>query len=131
MTRQRFEIPEGAAGVPPDYTRLLNEIDRWAMRLDSQFRIPGTPIRFGWDAIVGLVPVLGDLTTTVMSLRLIALARQLGATRSMTLAMVGNVLADGLIGAIPLVGSVFDVLFRANERNLAILVEEIAQRRKG
>ena len=131
MTRKRFEMPAGAEAVPPEYTALLKELDRWAMLLDSQFRIPGTPIRFGWDAIVGVVPVLGDLATTVVSLRLIAIARRLGATRAMTAVMIGNVLADGLIGAVPLAGSVFDVLFRANERNLAILVEEIDRRRKG
>ncbi|MFO1171511.1 MAG: DUF4112 domain-containing protein [Hyphomicrobiaceae bacterium] len=131
MTRKRFEMPAGGEAVPPEYTALLEELDRWAMLLDSRYRIPGTPIRFGWDAIVGLVPILGDLATTVASLRLITLARRLGATRAMTAVMIGNVLADGLIGAIPLAGSVFDVLFRANERNLALLVAEIARRRNG
>lgn len=130
MTRNRFEIPTGSEAVPPEYTVLLKELDRWAMLLDSQFRIPGTSIRFGWDAIAGLVPVLGDVATTVVSLRFIALARRLGAPRAMTAVMIGNVLADGLIGAIPLAGTVFDVLFRANERNLALLVGEIARRRE-
>lgn len=125
----RFEIPVGADPVSPEYTRQLAELDRWAQLLDSQFRIPGTSVRFGWDAIVGLVPIIGDLATTIVSLRLIALARQLGASPGMTAVMAGNVLADGLIGAIPIAGTVFDVLFRANERNLRLLVEAIEQRR--
>lgn len=127
----RFEIPRGTEPVNPEYTLRLARLDRWTAALDSQFRIPWIPIRFGWDPIVGLVPVLGDLAMTVVSIHLVAEARKLGAGRSMTLVMLGNVLVDGLIGAIPLAGSVFDVLFRANERNLALLVEEIARRRSG
>lgn len=126
----RFEIPTDASPAGPEYIRRLAELDRWVQLLDSQFRIPGTTVRFGWDAIVGLVPVLGDLATTVVSLRLVALARQLGASPGMTAVMVGNVLADGLIGAIPIAGTVFDVLFRANERNLRLLVEAIEERRR-
>lgn len=125
----RFEIPTEASPASPEYTRLLTELDRWTQLLDSQFRIPGTSVRFGWDAIVGLVPILGDVATTAASLRLIALARRLGANWGMTTVMVGNVLADGLIGSIPIIGTVFDVLFRANERNLALLVEAIERSR--
>jgi hypothetical protein len=127
----RFDIPQGPEPVHPEYTARLAWLDRWTALLDSQFRIPWTPIRFGWDAIVGIIPILGDLATTIVSLYLVAEARKLGAGRSMTLVMLGNVLADGLIGAIPLVGTVFDVLFRANERNLNLLVEEISRRRSG
>jgi len=127
----RFEIPSGTEPINPEYTLRLARLDRWTEALDSKFRIPWTPIRFGWDPIVGLVPLLGDLAMTVVSIYLVAEARKLGAGRSMTLTMLGNSLVDGLIGAIPLAGSVFDVLFRANERNLNLLVGEIARRRSG
>jgi hypothetical protein len=66
---------------------------------------------------------------TVVSLLLVAQARKLGASAAMTLVMVGNVMVDGLIGAVPVIGTVFDILFRANERNLKLLVEAIEQQR--
>ncbi len=127
----RYEIPGVSERVSPEYTELLARLDRLTALLDSQYCIPWTPIRFGWDAIVGLVPVLGDLAMTVASLYLVSLARQLGAGKAMTAVMAGNVLVDALIGAIPIIGTVFDVWFRANERNLRLLVDEIERRRSG
>lgn len=127
----RYEIPGGGERVSPEYTEVLARLDRLTALLDSQFRIPWTPIRFGWDAIVGLVPVLGDLATTVASFYLVSLTRQLGASKAMTALMAGNVLVDALIGAIPIIGTVFDIWFRANERNLRLLVDEIERRRSG
>ncbi len=125
----RYEIPGGSEPISPEYTELLARLDRLTALLDSQFRIPWTPIRFGWDAIVGLVPVLGDLAMTVASFYLVSLARKLGAGKAMTAVMIGNVLVDTLIGAIPIIGTVFDIWFRANERNLRLLVDEIERRR--
>lgn len=127
----RFELPSTDRPIDPRYTAVLADLDLWTARLDSAYRIPWTPIRFGWDAILGLVPVLGDLATTVASLYLVTLARQLGAGKAMTAVMIGNVLVDAVIGAIPIIGTVFDVWFRANERNLRLLVEEIERRRSG
>lgn len=125
----RYEIPGAGDPVPLEYSTLLARLDRLTAALDSQFMIPWTPIRFGWDAIIGVVPVLGDLVMTVASLYLIALARRLGAGKAMTAVMIGNVLADAALGAVPLVGTVFDIWFRANERNLRLLVQEIERRR--
>lgn len=125
----RFEIPMGTDPVDPRYTALLAQLDRWSAALDSAYRIPWTPIRFGWDPIIGLMPVFGDLGTMAVSLYLVAMAHKLGAGTAMKLVMVANVVVDGLIGLIPIVGTVFDVLFRANERNLKLLVEEIERRR--
>lgn len=127
----RYEIPGGNERISAEYTSLLARLDQLTALLDSQFRIPWTPFRFGWDTIVGLVPVLGDLAMTVASFYLVSIARQLGASKAMTAVMAGNVLVDALIGAIPIVGTVFDIWFRANERNLRLLVEEIERRRSG
>ena len=121
----RYEIPGGSDRISSEYTELLARLDRLTALLDSQFRIPWTPIRFGWDAIVGLVPVLGDLAMMIASLYLVTLARRLGAGKAMTALMIGNVLVDTLIGAVPMIGTVFDIWFRANERNLRLLVDEI------
>ena len=70
----RYEIPGGSDRISSEYTELLARLDRLTALLDSQFRIPWTPIRFGWDAIVGLVPVLGDLAMMIASLYLVTLA---------------------------------------------------------
>ncbi len=127
----RYEIPGGNDRISPEYTELLARLDRLTSLLDSQYRIPWTPFRFGWDVIVGLVPVLGDIAMAAASLYLVTLARQLGASKAMTAVMVGNVLVDALIGAIPIIGTVPDIWFRANERNLRLLVDEIERRRSG
>ena len=86
------------------------------------FVIPGTNIRFGLDALIGLVPGIGDAVTTVMSLYIVNEARALGAPRLLIARMLANVALDGFVGAIPLVGDAFDVVFRANRRNMALLL---------
>ena len=114
----------------PQYLRLLDHLDRTAALLDSTYRIPYTRVRFGWDAIVGLVPVVGDLATTAASLHLIRCARKLGADGRLVSHMVLNVLVDAIVGAVPIAGTVFDIFFRANERNLKLLIDDIERRRR-
>ncbi len=89
--------------------------------LDDRFRIPGTSVRFGLDGLIGLVPGLGDAATTAVSLYLVYQARALGAPKTVLARMLVNVLADTAVGAIPLLGDVFDVAFKANRRNLDLL----------
>ena len=71
--------------------------------------------------MIGLVPGIGDVITTAMSLFIVNEARALGAPRLLLARMIANVALDGLVGAVPLVGDVFDVAFRANRRNMALL----------
>jgi hypothetical protein len=96
-------------------------LETLASLLDTAFVVPGTKIRFGLDALIGLVPGIGDLVTTVTSLYIVHEAYQLGAPKHLLVRMLGNVALDGFVGTVPLVGDVFDTLWRANRRNVALL----------
>jgi len=95
--------------------------------LDTAARIPGTGIRFGADAVLGLIPGLGDVAGAVLAGYLVLLAQRLGAPRSVVLRMLGNVAVDTLGGTVPLIGDLFDVAFKSNSRNLALL-ERVVER---
>lgn len=125
----RNEIPAESGATDPNYLELLARVDRLAMLLDSRYRIPFTRIHFGWDAIGGIVPVAGDLVTLLASIYLVGCARRLGADGKASRRMALNVALDAAIGAIPIAGTVFDVFFRANERNLKLLIDHIEHRR--
>jgi hypothetical protein len=99
----------------------LTRIDALATLLDTAFIVPGTNVRFGFDALLGLVPGIGDAVTTAMSLYLVHEARQLGVPRYLLLRMLGNVAIDGIVGAVPVLGDAFDVMWRANRRNVRLL----------
>ena len=101
----------------------LQSFEQMANLLDSKFEIPGTGIRFGLDPLLSLVPVLGDLITMVISSMLIYTMYNHGASRKVVVKMMLNAGLDTMIGAIPLVGTVFDVFYRANERNVKLLKE--------
>lgn len=92
-----------------------------AKLLDAAFILPGTNIRYGIDGIIGMIPVVGDIIATGLSLWVVREARALGAPWHLTARMLGNVAVQGTIGAIPLAGDAFDVLFRANMRNARLL----------
>lgn len=89
--------------------------------LDSRFRIPGTQIRFGFDPILSLVPGVGDLVSPAFAVALLVQAVYQGVPKIIMLRMLFNGLLDALIGVVPLAGTVGDVFFRANTRNLALL----------
>ena len=95
--------------------------------LDSRWRIPGTGIRFGADALLSLLPGLGPVVSTAISGYLIWAARRLGVSTGTVLRMIGNVGLDGLISAVPVAGAVGDVFFRANRRNMALLRRHLAR----
>jgi hypothetical protein len=101
----------------------IARIDSLARLLDTAFLIPGTNIRFGLDALIGLVPGIGDAVTTAMSLFIVHEAHQLGAPAHVIARMLGNVAIDGIVGAVPLVGDAFDVMWRSNRRNMRLLQE--------
>ncbi len=99
----------------------LARLDALATLLDTAVLIPGTNIRFGLDGLIGLVPGIGDTITTVLSLFIVHEAYQLGAPRRVIARMIANVALDGVVGSVPLVGDAFDVMWRANKRNMRIL----------
>ena len=106
---------------PPTRPDQLATLRTLARVMDSAVRIPGTPIRFGADALIGLVPGLGDVAGAAVSGYLILAAARLGAPASVLLMMALNVGLDMLVGAVPLVGDLLDVGLKANQRNLALL----------
>ena len=101
----------------------IARIDALATLLDSALVIPGTGVRFGLDVLIGIVPAVGDIVTTTLSLFIVHEAYQLGVPGHILLRMLGNVAVDGALGAVPVVGDAFDVLWRANRRNMRLLRE--------
>jgi hypothetical protein len=119
----RFEFGNSTANPFANLTReqRLARLDALAKLLDVAFILPGTNIRYGIDGLIGLVPVVGDIITTAISLWLVREARALGAPWHLTARMLGNVALDGVVGLVPLAGDAFDVMFRANVRNVRLL----------
>ncbi|MEQ9332090.1 DUF4112 domain-containing protein [Thalassobaculum sp.] len=109
----------------------LRDIEALARLLDDRFRVPGTSIRFGLDGLIGLVPGLGDVATTLVSLYVVARARDLGAPGGVLAMMLGNILLDTAVGAIPVLGDAFDIAFKANRRNLGLLKRTLERRATG
>jgi len=108
-------------------------VESLARVMDSALRIPGTEIRVGADAIIGLLPGVGNIATTMISAFIVYEARRLGVPKTTLLRMAGNVGVDSLISSIPFVGNVADVFLRANRRNVELLrrhFEEQALRAK-
>src|SRR5262249_43923597 len=99
----------------------IARLDTIATLLDTAFVIPGTNIRFGLDGLIGLFPGIGDVVTTATSLWLVHEAHQLGAPGPVIMRMLANVALDGVVGAVPVFGDVFDVMWRANKRNMRLL----------
>ncbi len=95
--------------------------------MDGIFEIPIARRKFGLDAVIGLVPVVGDLASAGIGLYLVFEARELGASRWLQARMVGNLLLDFLVGAVPVLGDFFDLLFRAHHRNLKLLQKELGE----
>ncbi len=120
---QSFRFDFGTANPFANLTReqRLARLDAVARLLDIAFILPGTNIRYGVDGIIGLIPVVGDLIATAFSLWLVREARALGAPWHITARMLGNVAIQGVVGAVPVAGDAFDVLFRANIRNVRML----------
>ena len=108
----------------------IARIDALATLLDTALVIPGTGIRFGFDGLIGLFPVVGDMITTALSLFIVHEAYQLGAPGYVIVRMLGNVALDGVFGAAPLVGDAFDVFWRANRRNVRLLMEWLERERR-
>ena len=96
-------------------------LESLARIMDSAIRVPGTNITFGADAMMGVVPVLGNAATTLISAYIIWEARRLGVSRATMARMIGNVGLDALVGAVPVLGNIGDVFFKANRRNMALL----------
>jgi hypothetical protein len=99
----------------------LSRLRRLAWLLDSSIPIPGTRWSIGLEALLGLVPLVGDLAGILLSSTILIEAARLGASRSVLARMAVNVAFEGVLGAIPLAGDVFDAAWKANQRNVRLL----------
>ena len=106
-TRTRAEVEEG-----------LEQLSRW---MDGLFRVPGTSWRFGLDAIVGLVPGVGDTLTTLVSFYVLAAGVRYRVPKATLLRMAANVGIDYLLGAVPVLGDLFDFAWKSNQMNVELL----------
>jgi hypothetical protein len=118
---------ETLKAVPPDRVQALHRLEALAQLMDNAFVIPGLNRRVGLDAIIGLVPGIGDAVTTLIQSYVIWEARRLGAPKTLIARMVGNVALDGLVGLIPFAGDAFDAVFKANVRNVKLLRDYLAR----
>jgi uncharacterized protein DUF4112 len=99
----------------------LDALRRYAVLLDSRFRVPGTNIRFGLDAIVGLIPGIGEISTPVFAAVLLLQGVRMRLPMIVQARMVLNAVIDMLLGFVPILGDLADIGFKANLRNLALL----------
>jgi hypothetical protein len=106
-------MPPPAAGLPPGLERLGRFMDE-AIRLPGGFRI-------GWDAVIGLIPGIGDAVGAAVSAYIVLGAARAGVSGIVLLRMIGNVALETIVGTIPLVGDLFDAAYKANMRNLRLL----------
>ena len=118
-TVERYADPEVEAAVA--------RIEAIARLMDDRFMIPGTSTRIGLDALIGLVPVVGDLVSQAISSYLIWEARQLGVSRLVIGRMIANTAIDTVVGIVPFVGDAFDIAFRANRKNVMLLKAHLAK----
>jgi hypothetical protein len=118
-----FDFRNSSANPFAQLTReqRLKRLEAAAKLLDVAFILPGTNIRYGIDGLIGLIPVVGDIIATALSLWLVREARALGAPWHVTARMLGNVAFQGVVGTVPIAGDAIDVLFRANMRNARLL----------
>jgi Domain of unknown function (DUF4112) len=113
---------------PAERRRLARErLLRVARLMDAAINVPFLRTTVGMDAALGLVPVVGDLVSAAIGLYSVALARDLGASRWLQTRMIGNLLADAAIGALPVAGDIADLYFRAHLRNLKLLQKELGE----
>lgn len=106
-----------------DRERRIARLNALARLMDTAIRVPGTDIRFGADALLGLVPGIGDAGGALIGLFIVNEARRLGLPKRKLARMVGNLGVDAMFGAVPLAGDVFDVYFKAHKRNIGIILD--------
>jgi hypothetical protein len=122
VARRAAERASGAVPAPGAMRRL----DRLAYLLDDSIPIPGTGRRVGLDAVIGLVPGVGDAAGAVLSGYIVLEAARLGAPFPVLARMLLNVGAEALMGAIPFLGDLFDAAWKANDRNVRLLRDAVA-----
>ncbi len=121
----RGDFRAGRRAASP--ARRLARLRRLAWIMDGAFRLPGSKFRFGLNSLIGLPPVAGDALLGAISLYIVYEGYRLGLSRAELVRMLGNVAVETAMGAVPVVGDLFDVAFKANLRNLAIIDEHVTR----
>ena len=124
------DTPPGAERLRPlgidlptgnDPVSIRRRVEALEQILERSFRLPGTNYPIGLDAIIGLVPIIGDLVAAAMGAYIVWEAKNLGLPRWKLWRMVGNIAIDSTVGSVPLIGDAFDVVYRSNTKNLRIV----------
>jgi len=115
-----FTLPTGS-----DPQSVRARVEAMEVLLERSFRIPGVNVPVGLDAIIGLVPVVGDIITTALGAYIVWEARNLGLSKFQLTRMGANVAVDALLGLVPLVGDAADFFYRSNTKNLRILKKHL------
>jgi uncharacterized protein DUF4112 len=113
---------------PREAAQSVARLEALAWLMDSQFVLPSTTFRFGLDPLVGLIPVVGDIISGLISTYLIWEARRLGALKWLIARMMANTLFDTAVGSVAIVGDAFDALFRSNVKTMALLRRHMERR---
>lgn len=121
MNRTELASTSKMAEVTAEPPRTAAE--RLAWWLDNAIAVPGTRFRIGFDAVIGLIPGIGDLVGTLLSGYIIAVAAAQGLPRSALLRMAINVGIEAIVGVVPILGDLFDAAWKANQRNVRLLAQ--------
>lgn len=109
----------------------LSYIEKMTRLMDTRFRIPFTPYTFGIDPIIGLLPVVGDAISFAISSLLVLSMMRHGVSSGVVIRMIGNILLDLIVGTIPIAGSIFDFIYKANRRNYRLLKKHYKEGKYG
>lgn len=121
-----FDV-EFEEGLPPSVDRAaIRRMRAVAYLLDESVRVPGTSFRIGIDPVIGVLPVAGDLVSAALSLYIVAESARLGVSSRTIVMMLANISLDVAGGSVPYVGGLFDAAWKANRRNVALVLEDLA-----
>lgn len=126
LTASRDDVASDVEALPETVDRAaIKRMERVATLLDESIRVPGTRYRIGLDPLLGVAPVAGDVLAGALSMYIVLEAARLGVSYMTLLRMIGNVSIDIVGGSIPLLGDVFDAAWKANRRNVDLVLEDL------
>lgn len=111
--------------VDPERDKTIRSLETLASILDNRFQIPGTNIKFGIDALVGLVPGIGDIIGSIFSFYIVYMTAKLGVRKRTLFKMFANITIDSIVGAVPILGDLFDVAWKSNKKNVQLAFSDL------